>query len=201
LRADRIDSPAQVLLRRVDGQGMKASERTWDPHAYAALDGDLPTVPAVRPDDPDRRTRMLPTWEAPRGDDGQPVDVRIPRGRALPHDLVAYAAFLNLPAEEISIRIQDVASAACGARVVVRVGEEAHGYRNVGVDLPVLRGRVRAALEAVGVPLAETAIAPKVGGDICGSVQLRETGLASSAHLAVCSPVPPSPLPAPARPS
>ena len=98
--------------------------------------------------------------------------------------------FLNLSADEIAARIHAAASAAIGAPVVVRVGDEVHGYRNVGVDLPRgrrsaaegrrLLNRVRAALEARGVPLAETALAPKVGGDIRGSIQVREVTLGGS---------------------
>jgi hypothetical protein len=94
---------------------------------------------------------------------------------------------LNLSADEIAARIHASATAAAGAPVLVRVGDEVHGYRNIGVDLPRgrrsavegrrLLNRVRAALEARGVPLAETALAPKVGGDIRGSVQVRELAL------------------------
>jgi hypothetical protein len=38
----------------------------------------------------------------------------------------------------------------------------------------LLRQRVRDALERAGVILAETALAPPVGGDIRGSVRVRE---------------------------
>jgi hypothetical protein len=44
-------------------------------------------------------------------------------------------AFLDLPAADINARVQAIAATAAGGPVVVRVGDEVHGYRNVGVDL------------------------------------------------------------------
>jgi hypothetical protein len=92
--------------------------------------------------------------------------------------------FLNVPAADIVARIRVVASAAADGPVVVRVGDDVHGYRNVAVDLPRgrrsaaegrrLRNRVWTALEAAGVVMAETAGAPKVGGDLRGNVQAPE---------------------------
>jgi hypothetical protein len=70
---------------------------------------------------------------------------------------------------------------------VVRVGEEAYGYRNVAVDFPPgrrsaaerrrLRARMRAALEAAGVPSAENTLSPKVAGDLLGNVPVRDAGI------------------------
>jgi hypothetical protein len=95
------------------------------------------------------------------------------------------STFLDLAAADIIDRIQAIASAAAGGPVVVRVGEEALGHRNVGIDLPAgrrsaaegrsLRARMRAALEAGGVPLAENTLAPRVGGVIRGAIPVRET--------------------------
>jgi hypothetical protein len=67
------------------------------------------------------------------------------------------------------------------------VGDEVHGYRNVGIDLPcgrrsategrVLHNRVWAALEVAGVVMTETAVAPKVGGDLRGNVLVRDVAM------------------------
>jgi hypothetical protein len=94
------------------------------------------------------------------------------------------SSFLNLTALDVAARVQTVAAAAARGPVVVRVGDEVFGYRNVGVDLPrgrrsaaegrLLRNRVWVALETAGVVMAETAGAPKVGGDMLGSVRVRE---------------------------
>ncbi len=98
--------------------------------------------------------------------------------------VVVSSAFLDFTSAAVAARVQAVATAAAGGPVVVRVGDEVHGFRNVGVDLPrarrsaaegrLLRNRVRAALEGAGVILAPTAIAPKVEGDILGNVRVRE---------------------------
>jgi hypothetical protein len=92
--------------------------------------------------------------------------------------------FLNLPEAGIVSRIETIASAAAGEPVVVRVGEEVLGWRNVGVDLPrrrrsaaegrLLRERVLAALEGAGVVRTATAGAPKVDGQLLGHVRVRE---------------------------
>jgi hypothetical protein len=94
------------------------------------------------------------------------------------------ATFLAATPAQIVARLQAVAAAVAGAPVVVRVSDEVFGCRNVGVDLPpgrraagagrLLRDRVRSALEAAGVVLAETAVAPRVGGDVTGNVRVRE---------------------------
>jgi hypothetical protein len=96
-------------------------------------------------------------------------------------------AFLDLSADDIIASVQAIASAAAGGPVVVRLGEELLGYRNVAVDLParrcsaaegrLLRSRVRAALETGGVTLAEHARAPKVAGEIRGSIRVRDVGM------------------------
>jgi hypothetical protein len=93
-------------------------------------------------------------------------------------------SFLGADAPEIAARLQAVASAVATAPVVVRVGDEGFGCRNVAVDLPSgrrpateqrsLLRRLRQALEEAGVVLAGTAIAPKVWGDIVGNVRVRE---------------------------
>jgi hypothetical protein len=91
-------------------------------------------------------------------------------------------AFLDLAPADIGARVQAIATEAAGGPVRVQVGDEAHGYRNVGVDLPKgrrsaaegrsLRKRLWAALEGAGVVMAENAIAPKVTGDLRGSVRV-----------------------------
>jgi hypothetical protein len=96
-------------------------------------------------------------------------------------------AFLDLAAADINARVQAISDTAAGGPVVVRVGDEVYGYRNVGVDLPcgrrsaaerrLLRNRVRTALEVAGVVMAETAVAPKVGGDLRGNVLVREVAM------------------------
>jgi hypothetical protein len=50
-------------------------------------------------------------------------------------------AFLDVAPEELARRVHEAAGAAAGTDVVVRVGAEVWGYRNVGVDLPELAGR------------------------------------------------------------
>lgn len=91
--------------------------------------------------------------------------------------------YLGLSAADVVARLVALASAAAGGKVTVRLGDEGIGCRNVGIDLPrerrsaaatrLLRQRVRGALERNGVILAETALAPPVGGDIRGSVRVR----------------------------
>ena len=105
-------------------------------------------------------------------------------------------AFLGATADEITARIQAAASQAAGGPTVVRVAEEAYGSRNVGIDLPrgrrsaaegrAMRRRVREALEAAGVALVETAIAPTVAGDMRGTVRVREgaPSRGDAAHVA-----------------
>jgi hypothetical protein len=89
-----------------------------------------------------------------------------------------------LTAADIAARVQAVAATVADGPVVVHVGNEVHGFRNVGVGLPrrrrsanescLLRKRVWAALEAAGVTMAETADEPKVAGDLLGNVRVRE---------------------------
>jgi hypothetical protein len=98
--------------------------------------------------------------------------------------------------DEIVARVDAAATAAADGPVLVRVGDDVHGYRNLGVDLlrcrrsaaesRLLRSRVWAALEAAGVVMAQAAVAPKVGGDFRGHVQVREPSVSWSdaAHLA-----------------
>jgi hypothetical protein len=93
--------------------------------------------------------------------------------------------FFGLSPEDLAARIRTIATTAAGAPVAhVHVGAEVHGYRNVGVDLPperrsvektrALRRRAREALESAGVPMAANALAPKVAGDLRGSVHVRD---------------------------
>ena len=100
-------------------------------------------------------------------------------------------AFLDLAPADIVARVEAVAAGAAGGPVRVRVGDEAHRYRNVGVDLPkgrrsasagrLLRSRVWAALEGAGFVMAENAIAPKVTGDLRGSVRVRKAAASRGA--------------------
>jgi hypothetical protein len=90
-------------------------------------------------------------------------------------------SFLDPSTTALTARIHAIASTAAGAPVAVRVGEERHGYRNVGIDLPsgrrsadekrLLRQRVWEALERSGVVMAPNALAPKVDGDLRGTVR------------------------------
>jgi hypothetical protein len=92
-------------------------------------------------------------------------------------------ACLDVAPEEIARRVHEAASLAFGEPVEVHVGAEAWGYRNVGVSLPRarrsrleaanLRLRVSRAIEEAGVTLWPAANAPRVGGDIEGSVRVR----------------------------
>jgi hypothetical protein len=94
------------------------------------------------------------------------------------------SAFVDAAPAQIVARLEALGASAALAPVTARVGEEAFGCRNVGVDLPRARrstderralvNRVRAALEAAGVVLAETAVAPRVRGDVVGNVRVRE---------------------------
>ena len=96
-------------------------------------------------------------------------------------------AFLNASGDEVVARLGAVAAEVAGAPVVVRVGEDTLGFRNVGVDLPagkrtaaarrLLVNRMRNALEVAGMALVETAIAPKVDGHILGNVRVREVAV------------------------
>jgi hypothetical protein len=96
-------------------------------------------------------------------------------------------AFVDVPLADIIDQIRAIASAAAGSPVEVRVGEEAYGYRNIGVDFPPgrrsaaegrkLRTRMRAALEAAGIPSAPNTLSPKVGGDLLGNVRVREVAI------------------------
>ncbi len=101
---------------------------------------------------------------------------------------MAPASFLGLTPADVVARVSAVASEAAAAPVVVRVGAEVFGCCNVGVDLPddrgrrrpaaaarSLRRRVQDALEQAGVVLAELALAPRVPGDVRGSVRVRES--------------------------
>jgi hypothetical protein len=97
--------------------------------------------------------------------------------------------FIGVSPEAILAHVESVASAAAGGPVVARIGDEMLGFRNVGVDLPrrrmsahearILRSRVRDALEKAHVVLAPSALAPRVAGDICGSVRVRVLAVGS----------------------
>ncbi|APR84068.1 Hypothetical protein A7982_09417 [Minicystis rosea] len=92
--------------------------------------------------------------------------------------------YLGLAPQEVGERLSAIASGVAAGPVTIHVGEDVFGCRNVGVDLPrarrpaaatrLLRQRVRDALERAGVILAESALSPKVAGDIRGSVRVRE---------------------------
>jgi hypothetical protein len=77
--------------------------------------------------------------------------------------------------------------------VVVAVAEELVAGANCGDSgawFVQADGRVRAALEARGVPLAETALAPRVSGDIRGSVQVSEVALSGGDAAGLARPRP-----------
>lgn len=110
--------------------------------------------------------------------------------------------FLDLDASTILARITSIASTAAGSPVTVRIGEEQHQHRNVGVDLPRqrtadatrrLRLAVRTALECDGVVLAPFALAERVEGQIRGSVEVRKLEVrercADFAHIQRSAPV------------
>lgn len=94
------------------------------------------------------------------------------------------SAYLGLAPADIAARLLSLASAVADAPVVIHLGGDVFGCRNVGVELPrrrrstmetrLLRQRVRDALERGGVVLAPSALAPRVPGDIHGSVRVRE---------------------------
>lgn len=102
--------------------------------------------------------------------------------------------FIEVSAEDIVLCLEQVASAAAGGPVTVRVGPEAVlvGTRNLGVDLPyarprrsaqatlLLRRRVGYALERAGVTMAPCALAERVPGDLRGCVQVREVVISSN---------------------
>jgi hypothetical protein len=110
-------------------------------------------------------------------------------------------AFLDTAPEEIARRVAEAASAVAGDGVAVRVGLEAWGYRNVGVSIPRarrsrleaanLRLHVSRAVEAAGVTLWPSANAPRVGGDIEGSVRVREVVLQGPLDAAGFAQAPP----------
>jgi hypothetical protein len=91
--------------------------------------------------------------------------------------------FLDVTSTAIHARLRAIASDAAGGPCDVRVGPDAFGYRNVGVDLPrarrsadehlLLRRRVWAALERAGVTMAPSQMAPQVAGDLRGTVCVR----------------------------
>jgi hypothetical protein len=111
--------------------------------------------------------------------------------------------FVGAPLEDIARRVRDAASAAAGGAVVVEVGDEGFGYRNVGVTLPRarrtkldsrnLRMRVARAIEAVGVAMWPAAIAPAVRGDLVGSVRVRELDASRFIDASSFAAAPPKP--------
>jgi hypothetical protein len=105
------------------------------------------------------------------------------------------STFIGLSVTDVLSHILAVASSAASAPVAVHVGDDAFGCRNVGIELPrgrrsaeatrMMRLRVREALEQAGVVLAESALAPRVPGDIRGSVRVRVVAptYADAAHM------------------
>ncbi len=111
-------------------------------------------------------------------------------------------AFLDVDATEIARRVREAASAAAGAAVEVRVSAEGSAFRNIGVALPRarrtrletrnLRIRVGRALEAIGVTMYPAGVAPRVGGDLEGSVQVRRVELGGAMDAAGLAAPPPA---------
>jgi hypothetical protein len=107
-------------------------------------------------------------------------------------------AFLNLAPDEIAARLQAAASAAAGAPVLVRVGDEVHGYANVGVDLPrgrrsaaegrLLRNRVRAAARGGGRAAGGDGPRPSAEGDVRESIQVRDVTVSRSDLASIVTP-------------
>jgi hypothetical protein len=109
-------------------------------------------------------------------------------------------AFLHASPADILARLEAVVREAAVGRFVVRVGGDHNGFCNVGLDLPrerhraqagrLLRLRLREGLERAGVVMAEDALAPKVGGDLRGTVQVRPPALrrVDGAHVAPAAP-------------
>jgi hypothetical protein len=102
-------------------------------------------------------------------------------------------AFLHASPADILARLEAISREAAAGSFVVRVGADQNGYCNIGVDLPrarrnaqasrELRLRLREGLERAGVVLAEDALAPKVGGDLRGTVQVRKVAVRSTGAL------------------
>ena len=102
-------------------------------------------------------------------------------------------AFLHASPVEILARLEAVGRAAAVGAFVLRVGAAHNGFCNVGLDLPrarrtahgsrLLRLRLHEALERAGVEMAENALAPKVGGDLRGMVQVRAMAARDSAGM------------------
>ena len=102
-------------------------------------------------------------------------------------------AFLHASPADILARLEAVGREAAAGSFVVRVGADQNGYCNIGVDLPrarrtaqanrELRLRLREGLERAGVMLAEDALAPKVGGDLRGTVLVRKMTVRSTGAL------------------
>ena len=104
-------------------------------------------------------------------------------------------AFLDASPADILARLEAVGREVAAGTFVVRVGADQNGYCNLGVDLPrarrsaqanrELRLRLREGLERAGVVLAEDALAPRVGGDLRGTVHVRKVAkwVTGPAHL------------------
>jgi len=113
------------------------------------------------------------------------------------HGTIAFvpSPYLGLEPGEVAERLLAVVARAAAGPMAIHVGDEVFGCRNVGVDLPrrrrsvaetrLLRLRVREALERDGVVLAESALAPRVPGDLTGSVRVREVAAShgDAAHM------------------
>jgi hypothetical protein len=122
-------------------------------------------------------------------------------GARASHAALVEHAFLDVAPEEIARSVHEAASLVVGGPVEVRIGAEAWGYRNVGVSLPRarrsrleaanLRLHVSRAIEEVGVTLWPSANAPRVGGDIEGSVRVRAVLLRGPLDAASFAQAPP----------
>ena len=92
--------------------------------------------------------------------------------------------FIGWTADQIASRLREVAEPHADGPVIVNVGEERHGFRNVGIVLPrrrlsklASRNRkihVSRAIEAIHVTCYPHALCPKVEGDVLGTVQVKE---------------------------
>lgn len=105
----------------------------------------------------------------PRAADIARPDAPVPRRRWSGHVRGVSDALLETTADEITARIRTAVTAAAGEPVAVHGGEEAYGFRNIGVELPKARrsvndtrrlcSRLAAALEGIRVALSAHALA------------------------------------------
>lgn len=90
--------------------------------------------------------------------------------------------FIGATPDQIIARLREVAEPIAAGPVIVRLSEESHGFRNVGLDLPKrrrsrleslnLKRNVAYALGRAGWTWAPHALVQKVEGDLLGSVQV-----------------------------